>query len=105
MADADLPGRRARGDLYTGFQAAEIHRILPAPSSVDNRFLWEDILTGVVPMVSLARALGCPTPLLEATLTLTEALLGRDLLAESRTVETMGLANLDAGSIRRKVRG
>lgn len=93
------------GDLYTSIHGCAIYRTVPAPPAVDHRYLWEDVIAGVVPMVSLGRALGCELPLLEATLAFAEALLGRDLMAQGRTVERLGLAGLDAAGIRRRVRG
>ena len=66
---------------------------------------WEDVVVGVVPMVSLGRAIGRPLPLLEATITFAEALLGCDLLANGRTIEHLGLAGMDRAAIRKRVRG
>jgi hypothetical protein len=35
-----------------------MYRTVPAPPAVDHRYLWEDVVAGVVPMVSLGRAVG-----------------------------------------------
>jgi opine dehydrogenase len=91
------------GDLYTSIHGCEIYRTVPAPPAVDHRYLWEDVVAGVVPMVSLGRSIGRPMPLLEATLAFARALLGRDLEAQGRTVQRLDLAGLDAAAIRQKV--
>lgn len=93
------------GDLYTSLRGCEFYGNLESPPSLDHRFLWEDVLTGVVPMVALGRAIGHPLPLLEATLSLASALLRRDLMAEGRNIERLGLAGLDKAGILDKVRG
>jgi len=91
------------GDLYASIHGCEMYRTVPAPPALDHRYLWEDIVAGVVPMVSLGRAIGCPLPVLEAVLTLAGVLLGRDLVAQGRSAERLGLAGLDAAGIRRRV--
>jgi opine dehydrogenase len=93
------------GDLYTSIHECAIYGTVPAPEALDHRYLWEDTMTGVVPLVGLGRVLGVPTPLLSATLTFASALLGRDLEREGRTLERLGLAGLDARGIRQAVRG
>lgn len=92
------------GDLLTALRDAPLYSKTPAPRTLDHRWLIEDTLTAVVPMLSLGRSIGCQLPLIEATLTYAEALSGRDLWAEGRTVAKMGLAGLDAAGIRRRVR-
>ena len=93
------------GDLYASIHGCAIYGTVPAPTAVDHRYLWEDVVAGIVPMVSLGRAIGQRLPLMESTLNFAEALLGRDLLANGRTVEHLGLAGLDAEGIRKRVRG
>ncbi|MCC7105727.1 MAG: NAD/NADP octopine/nopaline dehydrogenase family protein [Chloroflexi bacterium] len=93
------------GSLYDSLQTCKTYSRYPAPSAVDHRFFWEDVCTGVVPMASLGRAIGHPMPLMEATVTLASALIGRDLNSEGRTVERLGLAGLDAEGIKRHVWG
>jgi opine dehydrogenase len=54
------------GDVYTSIHGCEMYRTVPAPPAVDHRYLWEDVVAGVVPMVSLGRAVGCrprPSPI------------------------------------------
>ena len=95
----------AEDDLYTALREAKLYAPTPAPRTLSHRWLWEDTLTGVIPMVSLGRAVGCRVPLLEACLAFAEAILDRDLWSEGRTVERLGLAGLNAEQIRAKVRG
>jgi opine dehydrogenase len=95
------------GDLYTSLRGCELYGNLtsPADGTIHHRFLWEDTLTGVAPTVALGRAIGRHLPVYEALLALASALLQRDLLAEGRNIERLGLAGLDRDGIVRKVRG
>jgi opine dehydrogenase len=91
------------GDVYTSIHGCEMYRTVPAPPAVDHRYLWEDVVAGVAPMVSLGGAIGCRLPVLESILGLASVLVGRDLAAEGRSVERLGLGGLDAAGIRRRV--
>ncbi|MCC7107135.1 MAG: NAD/NADP octopine/nopaline dehydrogenase family protein [Chloroflexi bacterium] len=101
---ADSVGER-EGDLASALRNARLYAVTPAPRALDHRWLWEDTLTGTVPMVSLGRALGRRLPLLEGCLAFAEAILERDLWSEGRTVERLGLAGLTPEQIRERVRG
>jgi opine dehydrogenase len=93
-----------RGDLYDSLQGCKTYARFPAANTIDHRFFWEDVSTGVVPMASLGRAIGKPLPLMEATVLMASALIGRDLEASGRTMERLGLAGLDAEEIKRRFR-
>jgi opine dehydrogenase len=92
------------GDLYESIQGCAMYRSVKAPSSVDHKYLWEDVMAGVVPMVALGRGLNEPTPLLEAILNLASSLLKVDLEARGRSLARLGLDGLDARGIREFVR-
>ena len=92
------------GDLYESIQGCVMYRSVKAPASVNHKYLWEDVMAGVVPMVGLGRGLNEPTPLLEAILNLASSLLKVDLQAKGRTLARLGLDGLDARGIRDFVR-
>jgi opine dehydrogenase len=85
--------------LYEALSTTPVHGAARAPSSVDHRYFTEDVPFGLVPIASLGRAVGAPAPVTEAVVTVCGAAAGRDFVAEGRTVETLGLAGLDAAAI------
>jgi len=65
--------------------------VCEGPFKLDARHLTEDIPFGLVTYSSLGKMLGVPTPVVDAIITMAEALLDRDFWSEGRTVEEMGL--------------
>jgi opine dehydrogenase len=68
------------------------NRWIRGPRSLDHRYLHEDVGWGLVPWSELGRALGVPTPVMDALITLGSALNDRDYRAEGLTLERLGLA-------------
>jgi len=93
------------GDLYTRIQ--KLHRDIfkdsPAPTTLNYRYLTEDVPFGLVPMIDLARSAMVRTPVAEALTQMASALLDRNFWAEGRTLKHMGLAGLSADAIRARL--
>jgi opine dehydrogenase len=66
----------------------------------DHRYMNEDTALGLSLLVSLGRWLQCPTPVAEGFLAIASAITGRDLYAEGRTLENLGLADLSREEMR-----
>ncbi len=88
---------------YYHSEAAEIcdlvrmvdgHKPIMAPASLDSRLITEDIPMGMVPVAELGRALGVPTPLMDATIALASVMLGQDFRREGRNLTRLGLHGL-----------
>lgn len=88
-------------NLYEQIQKVQAYHGIKGPTNLNTRYLFEDIPTGLVPLSCLGAALGVKTPTMNAVVELGSALLGRDLRAEGRTLERLGLAGLSAEEIRR----
>jgi len=71
------------------------------PSSLDHKFITEDVPTGLVPMSALGTAAGVPTPAIDALVTLVHSMTGNDFSAEARTLARFGLIGMSATEIRR----
>jgi opine dehydrogenase len=69
------------------------------PKSFDHKYVTEDVPVGLVPMRALGAACGMPTPMIDAVIGLARGLMGRDFVAEARTLDRMGLDGLDAKGI------
>ena len=97
-----------------GVKGASLHDIVQhvraydgirGPISLNVRYLFEDVPTGLVPLAALGEAVGVKTPLIRAVIELANGLLGRDFWQEGRSLARLGLAGLSAGEIRRRVMG
>lgn len=88
------------GSIYESIQGCAMYAGISSPAALDHRFLWEDALAGVVPLVSLAGIAGVPVPISESLLTLASALLGRDLRGEGRTARNLSLVGTTVSTLK-----
>lgn len=68
----------------------EAYEQMVAPPDLRTRLLWEDVPTGLVPLVELMRLMELPSPTLSGLLALCVATLG-PRVAEGWTLESLGL--------------
>ncbi|MFH1329058.1 MAG: NAD/NADP octopine/nopaline dehydrogenase family protein [Actinomycetota bacterium] len=93
---------RATGrDLFEAVRANEGYRGITAPSSLEHRYLLEDVPMSLVPMASAGRAFGLNTRAIEALIFLAGLIMDTNFWTRGRTLETLGLAGLSPGEIRR----
>jgi opine dehydrogenase len=71
------------------------------PSSLDHKFITEDLPTGLIPMSALGAATGVPTPAIDAITEVVRTMTGRDFADEARTLARLGLDMMTATEIRR----
>ena len=100
--DLTKPDERPADNLLAALNAT--YPTMPSTATLDHRFLWEDTLAGAVPLASLAELAGVSAPMLEALVTMSGALLGRDFRVEGRTARSLGLEALDAAALKNLVR-
>jgi len=89
--------------LYETVQQVRGYDGIKGPATLQSRYLFEDISTGLVPLSALGEALGVPTPLMRAVVDLGSTLLGRDFWREGRSLVKLGLAGKGAEEIRRLI--
>lgn len=65
----------------------------------DHRYMTEDIGQGPAFLVSVADWTGVPCPVARGLLSIAAAVTGRDLIAEGRTLDRLGLAALDRSAV------
>lgn len=87
-------------DLHKAIHANPGYRGILAPHRMEMRYLTEDIPCSLVPMSSVGRQFGVPTPVMDAFITLASAMHGRDYFADGRTVERLGIAGLSLKQLR-----
>jgi opine dehydrogenase len=92
---------RAEGsNLYDIIQHVDAYRGIKGPATLNTRYLFEDVATGLVPLSSLGRAVGVVTPTMDAVIELANTLLSRNFWKEGRSLENLGLAGLKPEEIR-----
>lgn len=90
-------------DLQEMVSTNPVYQIDWAPKDLHHRFLLEDIPFGMVPMETLGRLVGIPTPLTTSIINLGSELLGLHLREKARDLEQLGLKGLGVDEIRRLV--
>lgn len=88
-------------DLFEAIHAHPGYRGILAPHRVAMRYITEDVPCSLVPMSSMGRKFGVATPAMDSIIHLASAMVEKDLRKEGRTVESLGLADLDLRQIRR----
>ena len=71
------------------------------PSSLEHKFITEDVPTGLIPMSALGTAAGVPTPAIDALVGIVRTMTGRDFVGEARTLARMGLSGMNPTEISR----
>ena len=75
----------SRGDsLYEQIQNTEAYKTVLAPTDIDTRYIFEDILTGCVPTSCAGKEVGVSTEVLDTLIKWASILYGRDFRAEGR---------------------
>jgi len=79
-------------DVYTMLRTNPSYQDVKAPTTLDHRYLWEDIPMGLVPISELAKAVGIATPAIDHLIDEGSLALGRDFRTEGRTLARLGLS-------------
>lgn len=73
---------------------AEMPTRAKGPTVVDSRYISEDVPQGLVMLEALGKALDVATPIASGLIAIASAALDRDLRAEGRTPEGLGIENI-----------
>jgi opine dehydrogenase len=87
-------------NLYEAMMANPGYRGILAPTTLNVRYITEDVPMSLVPMASLGEMLGVPTPTIKSLIHLASVIHGRDYWAEGRTVERLGIAGMSVRELR-----
>ena len=86
--------------LLTAMRTVPNYRHSQAPATLDHRFLIEDVSCTLVPAQQFAKRARIDTPMIDAVITLASVLTGIDCKSNGRTMEKLGLANLEYEALR-----
>ena len=86
-------------NVYEAITTNEQFAKIKGPDGYKNRYYTEDIPYGIVPWAFIGKAVGVPTPVMDALITLSDGLLERDCRKTGRTLEDLGLEGMDIDAI------
>ena len=72
----------------------------PAPSSVDTRYINEDLPFGLAPWSSIGRMWGIPTPNIDAVIQVASTMLGMDYMAQGLKAKDLGIEGKSPEEVR-----
>ena len=92
--NAGLTTKAARdsGDVSRACKESAPNATLKSPSSLDHRYVHEDVGYGLVPMAALGRLAGVATPTIDALVQLASLSMGINYARDGLTLEKLGLA-------------
>jgi opine dehydrogenase len=73
---------------------------MPAPASIDTRYLNEDLPFGLVPWSSIAHAWGIPMFTVDAVIRIASIMTGVDYAMKGLTLDDLGIANLNPAEVK-----
>jgi opine dehydrogenase len=91
-------------EIYESFATNSAHNQVYSPSCLYTRYIWEDIPYGIMPLLSVAKAVNVSTPLLEAIYAISKALFDTNWETEARTLENLGLDSLPKNELMEYIR-
>ena len=86
-----LAARESR-DIARACKESEPNKTIKSPSSLDHRYVHEDVGYGLVPMAALGALADVPAPTIGALVQLAGLAVGIDYVREGLTLERLGLA-------------
>eukprot|EP00008_Paramoeba_atlantica_P005493 CAMPEP_0201490936 /NCGR_PEP_ID=MMETSP0151_2-20130828/27999_1 /ASSEMBLY_ACC=CAM_ASM_000257 /TAXON_ID=200890 /ORGANISM="Paramoeba atlantica, Strain 621/1 / CCAP 1560/9" /LENGTH=796 /DNA_ID=CAMNT_0047877083 /DNA_START=53 /DNA_END=2443 /DNA_ORIENTATION=- len=89
--------------LYELLSSNHAFDTISAPKRLYTRYIWEDLPTGVIPMVMLGKRFGVDMPLMSLVWSLSKAMFKRDWIDEARTLEKLGLGYLSLDQLKEYV--
>ncbi len=89
----------AANDPYKACQESYANKFIRSPSSLDHRYMHEDIGSGLLPIAELGHLAGVSVPLTDALICAAEAMMDRNYHAEGVNLQKMGLAGRNVGQV------
>lgn len=85
----------AQGDtLYERIQNTEAYAHIDAPVDIDTRYIFEDIMTGCVPVYCAGEAIGVPTPIIKSSILWASTIYETDFIQNGRNQEAINFTEV-----------
>lgn len=94
---------RASGSISFACSVSAPNARVKSPSSLDNRYIHEDVGYGLVPMTALARLAGVPTPTMDALIQVASEVMQIPFAERGLTLDKLGLAGVKPEALVRYV--
>ena len=88
------------GSLYELFQNNQSYATVKASKTLNNRFLTEDVPSGLVPIAGFGKLANVPTPVIDSVIDLASCLQGKDFRADGRNLKCLGLEGKSVSEIK-----
>jgi len=92
-------------DLFETLQANQAYASIDAPYSLNHRYLYEDIPTGLLPIYELGRCIKVHIPKFESIIKFAKAFLEKKYFYEERTLKTLNLEGANIEEIKEIFQG
>lgn len=79
--------------IYEALTGNESYKGIKAPTTLDSRFVTEDVPCGLVPLANIGRLLGIEMPVTQSFIETANFILGKDYWKEGRTIGKLGVKN------------
>ena len=89
-----------QGGQYPDKERNPVYYAIKAESSLDSRYLTEDIPFGLVPLEDFGRLAGVEMPVCTSLINLANSLLGRDFRATGQTLASIGLGDMSIDDLK-----
>lgn len=85
-------------------QSIDAYDGVGSPSSLEHRYVLEDVPTGLVPISNLGKLIGVETPAIDSVVNIACQLYGIDFWESGRNLESLGLEGLSLHEVKEYVR-
>ena len=85
--------------IYECIQNNNAYSQIIGPKTIKHRFIYEDILSGLVPLAAMGHSLGVSTKMMDTFIDLGNIVSHRDYRKEGRSLEKIGLDQLQADDL------
>ena len=86
-------------NIYDALHKNEVYRGIKSTPTLEHRYIFEDVPTGLVPIASIGEMLEIMCPSLKMLVSLASTMLGIDFWSQGRNVERLGLKGMTVEEI------
>ncbi len=86
-------------NTYLTMRSSQDFMTAPGPTTLNHRYMTEDIPYSALVVSVLGRVTGIPTPVTDAMITVCSALMGKDYWSEGRTADVLGVKDMNSADI------